>query len=331
MFDEKFREIGLSPFGISTVDYFAPYNPTDEPIRKDERRICVSASDIGTRMLSAGFFYRQGEELQMETFALMLANYASMMREQRRAWTIDSFLQYVNEHKANKKVINALTEGVEQNELVIGAMLRKIIQRKLSWMDSPERKSSGGSLVNDLASGDAPELFRPENFLQPGRLMVIRIPDSSAGREYGLFLSYMLTKVYNLRRTRSIEFPICVIIDEAQDIFNGSKAVRDTAEGTINEVLRKGRSKQLGFVIAVQSASQVPTSIVQNLNNRIIQSQKSEDELKHAIPGLSKELLKMVLSFGPGEALLDLFGTRSIVHAQMCPSPFMLTKEQEIV
>ena len=106
--------------------------------------------------------------------------------------------------------------------------------------------------------------------------------------------------------------------------------MRDTAEDTINEVLRKGRSKQLGFVIAVQSASQVPSSIVQNLNSRIIQGQKAEEELKHAIPGLSKELLKMVLSFGPGEALLDLFGTRSIVHAQMAPSPFMLTKEQVI-
>ena len=159
---------------------------------------------------------------------------------------------------------------------------------------------------------------------------VKRIPDSSSGREYGLFLSYMLRKLYNLRRTRALEFPICVIIDEAQDIFNGSKAVRDTAEDTINEVLRKGRSKQLGFVIAVQSASQVPSSIVQNLNSRIIQGQKAEEELKHAIPGLSKELLKMVLSFGPGEALLDLFGTRSIVHAQMAPSPFMLTKEQVI-
>jgi integrase len=33
---------------------------------------------------------------------------------------------------------------------------------------------------------------------------------------------------------------------------------------------------------------------------------------------------------GKCEALLDLFGTRSIVHAQMAPSPFMLTKEQVI-
>ena len=326
LFDEGFQEMKLTPFGILDVDYFVPYNPADESKRQDERKISISASEIGTRMLAAAFFYRPGEELQRETFQMMLSNYASEHRNKK--WTIDSFVQYVNQYKQNTEMMKKLNDGIEPNEMVVGAMLRKILQRKLSWMDSPKHKAISGSLMSDLDTGDAPELFCPEAFLRPGRLMVIRVPDSSAGREYGLFLSYMLKKVYDLRRNNEITFPVCAIIDEAQDVFNGSKAVRDTAEDTINAVLRKGRSKRLGFVIAVQSASQVPSSIVQNLNSRIIQGQRSEEELKHAMPGASKEMLRMALSFGPGEALVGMFGTKSIVHAQMAPSPFLLTKDE---
>jgi len=45
------------------------------------------------------------------------------------------------------------------------------------------------------------------------------------------------------------------------------------------------------------------------------------------MPGASKEMLHMALSFGPGEALIGMFGAKSVVHAQMAPSPFQLTKD----
>ena len=267
LFDEGFQNMKLTPFGIPSVDYFVPYSPRDESRRRDERKISISVSEVGTKMLAAAFFYRPGEELQRETFSMMVSNFAADNRG--RTWTIDSFVQYVAKNKQNMNMMKKLNDGIEPNEMVVGAMLRKIAQRKLPWMDSPKHRPASGSLMSEIDSSGTPELFRPEASLKPGRLMVLRI--ASSGREYGLFLSYMLRKVYNLRRSHAITFPVCVIIDEAQDVFNGSKAVRDTAEDTINEVLRKGRSKQLGFVIAVQSASQVPSSIIQNLNSRIIQ------------------------------------------------------------
>lgn len=88
-----------------------------------------------------------------------------------------------------------------------------------------------------------------------------------------------------------------------------------------------GRSKKLGFVIALQSPSQVPSAVMQNLNTRIIHRQNSEDEIKCGVSGVPKEMLNQAVNFGPGEALVKMFGVNAPIHAQMAPSPFELTKD----
>jgi len=35
------------------------------------------------------------------------------------------------------------------------------------------------------------------------------------------------------------------------------------------------------------------------------------------------------LSFGAGEALVSILGTRGVIHGEMAPSPFMLTKDTQ--
>jgi DNA helicase HerA-like ATPase len=319
---DSFVDMGLKPFGLEDVDYFAPYKKRDESLRDDECSIVIGAMHVDISMLAAALFYRPGEELQQETFARMLENYA----EGKRSWTLKQFQIELVKRK-REGTLSKLNDDVEPHELVIMAIVNKILTRKPEWMDADLAPSTRSGMLAGVAAA-APEYFRPEQHLKPGRVMVIRIPTSSGGREYGLFLSYMLRKVFNLRRTSQIKFPVCVVIDEAQDIFSGSRAVRASAEGTINSVLRKGRSQRIGFVISVQSASQVPSSILNNLNSRIIHLQQERDELRNALPGTPKELANMVLSFGPGEALVKLFGAKSTIHAKMAPSPFKLTKEE---
>jgi len=169
--------------------------------------------------------------------------------------------------------------------------------------------------------------FNVESYLKDdSKILSIRI--NAEGREYGLFLSFLLKEIFKLRVAKKVK-PTLVVIDEAQDIFNGSRVVRATAETTINEHLRKGRSKQIGFVFSVQSASEIPESILNNLNSRIIHRQNTEEDIKSAIPNAPKELVHTTLSFGPGEALVSLFKARSTVHAEMAPSPFMLTKDMQ--
>jgi hypothetical protein len=360
---ERFAGMSLEPFGLKNVNYFCLFKVDDDRKREDEKPISIPASVASHGMLATALFYRQGEELQREAFFSMLPHFAES-RKGKGAWTLKEFLAWVNTHKTieppskkgGKDQISwaRLSEyfgGSEPNEKVIGAMLNRISTRKPEWMDIyGSRNVNSNGAVSGLfdeeefntagevdgedsytpTAADIPQgYFDPKPHLKAGSVMVIRIPDSSDGREYGLFLSYLLRRVYNLRRLKKIDCPVLCVIDEAQDIFNGASTLRDTAESTINEVLRKGRSKHLGFVISVQSSSQLPTSIINNLNSRIIHRQNTTDELRYAMPDAPKDLLNSVLSFGAGEALVKMFGATAPVRTQMAPSPFELTKETE--
>ena len=113
-------------------------------------------------------------------------------------------------------------------------------------------------------TGNIDEVFRPG-------LNVIRISESHA-RGYALFLTRLLRKAEELR-SRAIQQSssgvpeLEVIIDEASDIFRASsRYLRDVATGILAEQIRKGRSLRTGYVIAVQSAGDVPENVRNNLN-----------------------------------------------------------------
>lgn len=350
--DEAHLFDGLSedlfyPKAMSDVNYFCLYSEEDDNKRTEEIPIAIRASDASHDMLSAALFYRSGEELQREAFFGMLGHFREHLKEKNRPsnqWTLNEFEQWVNSHRKPKTSKDKTTDwsglaqyfsGETPNDKVIKAMLSRLATRKPTWMDvnssrQPYRVQNTGIFVDaDEADGiERVQYFDPKKYLKPGSVLVIRRPQSSAGREYGLFLSYLLRRVYNLRRLNQIDCCVAMVVDEAQDIFSGDSLLRSASERTINETLRKGRSKGMGFLVAVQSASQVPGSVLQNLNTRIIYRQNSEDELKSAIPGVSKDMLAQVVNFGPGEALAKVFGVSAPVHAQMAPSPFKLTKEE---
>ena len=138
-------------------------------------------------------------------------------------------------------------------------------------------------------------------------------------------LSYILDKVSQIQK---LPCPVLIDIDEAQDIFSASRAVRDAATNKLDEHVRKGRSKRIGFIFGVQSSESVPDTIMNNLNNRFIHRHNSPDELRVAASMATEEQRKLTATFSPGECLTFLFGANSIVHAQMRLSPFKLTKEE---
>jgi DNA helicase HerA-like ATPase len=153
---------------------------------------------------------------------------------------------------------------------------------------------------------------------------VIRQP--AEGREYGLFLSYLLRRLVHALSMRDIAFPVLVVVDEAHEIFCGEKAVADAATISVQRAVLKGRSLGLGFVFSSQNPSQVPSTILNNLNTRIVHRLNSADELKLALPDASDELRQACMSQGIGEALVSIQGCRAPVRALMAPSPFKLTR-----
>lgn len=321
---EKFHNLDLHEFSLKNVSYYSLYNEHDDMARTDEVQIAIRACDVSSSMLASAIFYRGGEELQQETFSILLRPFKQEINSSN--WTLKDFIEWA-EKKWTQNKFSPYFNGQSANDATYGAMMRKISQRKPDWMDSlveSQTVKRNNLLGRNTNNTSLDEYFQPTKHFRAGQVNIIRV--NVEGREYGLFLSYILQRMYNLRRHEKINYPIINIVDEAQDIFQGSRSVRESATSSINEIVRKGRSKQIGFVFAVQSASQLPDSILNNMNSRFIHRQNTEMELRIAMPNAPKELLKSALSFGAGEALVSILGARGIMHAEMAPSPFMLTK-----
>jgi hypothetical protein len=235
----------------------------------------------------------------------------------------------------------ALSSKLNQsvNQATLDAMDRKIHNRKPKWLDAtvpsakgPAKRNAAQPELGLLAEVEEPteqehahiRRFDFLTTLKPGRIVVLRI--RAEGREYGLFLSYMLSKVNRLLSSRKIVFPVVCFIDEAHEIFRGDRAVVEAATTMTMRAINTGRSLGNGFVIATQNPSQVPPPVLNNLNTRIIHRQNEEGELKLGIPGAPHQLMRAALSFGPGEALVYIQGSRAPVRAEMAPAPFKLTK-----
>lgn len=316
---KRFNQMKLEPFGLKNVQYFRMAGTPQGTNGNKEKQIAIRASDVPIDMLAAALYYRPNEDLQGETFRHLFYAYDDTVKK-GKPWTISDFMGWLDEQRKHNHIAKHFSDA-EPNEKVLDTAY-KLRQRKPKWMDVPVEH--GVEQMLGTKKNGRKSFFEPKQHLKPGHILIIRM--DAEGREYGLFLSFLLKRIYDLRRNQEID-PVVLILDEAQDIFNGPRQVRQTAESTINEYLRKGRSKHMGFVFSVQSASQLPVTTSANLNSRIIHRQNSPDDLKDAIPGASRELLNSALSFGPGEALVSFLKARGILHGQMFPSPFELTKD----
>ena len=173
-------------------------------------------------------------------------------------------------------------------------------------------------------TGDIDALFQ-----KPG-LNVIRVSESN-NRGYALFLSRLLQRAAEVRAVTAQEEnevpDLEIIIDEAADIFKAeSRHLRDAATGMLAEQIRKGRSLHIGYVIAVQSAGDVPESIRNNLNTTVIGRHRNMSILREALPTARPGMLEQADKLNPGEMFVDLFGTRSLLLVQMDLSRSKLTE-----
>lgn len=281
-----------------------------------EREIVVRASDLNTSVLASTICYMPQEANSAETLDTMFEKFS--MERGDAPWSMRDFKSQVMS-KTAEEIEN--TYGVTVDKRTLGAMKNRLdrVARIPAWIDG---KVSAASREFFGSTG-----FDVAKVLRPGRANVIRV-DSSAGnsRGYGLFLSYMLKEVYSLRESSKIAFPVLHVIDEAQDIFCGSGALQSAIGGMLDDNIRKGRSRQIGFVIGVQSADAVPEQVRNNLNSRLIHRHNNHQQAREAMTRASPEQLAMTDTFGPGECLTYIFGSNAVVHAQMRQSPFKLTK-----
>lgn len=303
-------------------------------------QILVPASAFDPAMLAATLFPYDNERQQREDMESTLEIFQDEKSDGGvERWTLaDWFDWFCGDAGAN--VAPAAVEqklGYAPNKATLGSMLRKVSRpsRKPKWVDginvSPRhrgRQAAGESEFMGRPGARRPQWFDPIEQLAAGEVLCILVNGSEAGRDYGLFLDFMLRQVYNARIEQNCP-PVHHFIDEAQDIFCASKGFREAAEQTLSTQIRKGRSKSIAFTIAVQSAEAIPSDILNNLNSKIIMRHNSATEVKTAIGKATDAQRQQTAFFGPGQALVDLFGSTAVVQGQMRLSPFELTREVE--
>jgi len=313
--------------------------------------IAIPASEFDPAVLAAVMYYPPNETNSREEFETLLEEYnderqAAQDNNEPVNWTLGDFFRWVTSY--NPQSPNASWQPPEHARERLGgrqastyrAMVAKMLRRnrRPAWVDGglpirPMANANGRGDPNAVILGlnqipQQPQWFDPTNLLQPGRALVIRVGQAGGGRDYGLFLNYMLKRVYDLKEQRRITFPVLHHIDEAQDLFNGSKQFASAIGNVLSEGVRKGRSRQIAFTIAVQSAAQIPDDILNNLNTRIIHRHNRASEAQRALEKAADAQISMTKNFGPGEALVDLFGASAVVNARMRLSPFQLTTEE---
>ena len=286
----------------------------------------VQAKEVNPEILAGTIFYGATEDNQAEIFAHIATNYATRQDENGSHWTINDLIAYINDRRTGAKgALESLLYGDGGGTIpsqTLNAIKRKsqLPGRIPSFIDP---QPATDSLGRRRTTGNIRDLFK-----SPG-LNVIRVSESN-NRGYALFLSYLLQEAAKVRAIavqETTDTPdLEIIIDEASDIFKAeSRPLRDAATGMLNEQIRKGRSLHIGYVIAVQSAGDVPESVRNNLNTTIIGRHRNMSILREALPTARPGMLEQADKLRPGEMFVDLFGTRSLLLVQMDLSRSKLT------
>ena len=282
--------------------------------------ISVRAQDLDAEILAGTIFYRPNEDSQAEIFAHIASNFA----DGRGQWRVQDLVDHINGN----------TDGALREQLygdrggslhagTMGAIRRKInAPGRIPQFIDPQ-PPAGGFTGQRRPTGNIIQIFARG-------LNVIRINETHS-RGYALFLQYLLKAAADYRttpqQTGGETNDLEIIIDEASDIFKAdSRYLREAATGMLSEQIRKGRSLHIGYVIAVQSAGDVPENIRNNLNTTIIGRHRNLTVLRDAMPTARAGMLEQADRLAPGEMFVDLFDVNSLLLAKMDLSRSELTE-----
>lgn len=306
----QFKEYGMEPHSANSIIseskvYRVGFNGKCNPDSVDILAGC-RASDLSPLILAGFFFPESNEELQFEGFA-------SAAESLPKPYSLDDILKVIKERMEISKFAGS---GEQIHKATGETILRKVNIRKsdMSWLDVVGEKDSN--------SGKKVVKFNFEDSY--GRILVIdysQMDDSS----YALLLSYVLN-VCQYKRNERKGVGILQMIDEAHRIFDNESRHSDTLTRLFNRIMREGRTYDHSIILSLQNASQIPQSVMNNLNTHIVMRQNSRNEADFATQTMGSVYSDRALELGTGHALVKLFESNLTVPVQMAPSPFELMR-----
>jgi hypothetical protein len=270
-------------------------------------------------LLAWAIFHRNGEERQAEIAEFVLLDFANSRPDPN--WHIEDFMDWILPEAPAMEA--RLTIRVNINPRTWEAVHRKLHMpgRIFDWIRNPATRRRG-----PLAGARPAAITRdPLDDLRAGGNVVIRIADADP-RSYALFLDNFLRRQAELRLRAACSPKLLNLVDEAADIFcHPNRDFRSRAVSSLNEHIRKGRSRGIAFVVSVQNAGDIPQEIRHNLNSFMAGRHKHPKVLKEALPTVRFDVENEAQTLRPGEMLLDLFGVPSLMRSRMLLSPCRLS------
>ena len=308
----------------------------DQDLNQQATMVSIRGQDLDPEILAGTIFHRPNEENQAEVFAHITASFNESQQMANNTWTIHNLIDWII-GTTNGQISSELygPNGGAVNTSTMNALRRKIRAPGRIPVFIDAQTSTGQLTGRQRTIANISQMFDPG-------LNVMRISETHQ-RGYALFLNNLLKAASDYRTnaipqghaSSTVDDPeitinqandLEIIIDEASDIFTAeSRYLRDAATGMLSEQIRKGRSLHIGYVIAVQSAGDVPENIRNNLNTTIIGRHRNMTVLRDALPTARPGMLEQADKLMPGEMFVDLFGVNSLLLTQMDFSRSQLT------
>ncbi|MEM3554318.1 MAG: ATP-binding protein [Candidatus Micrarchaeaceae archaeon] len=346
---KEFEKYGLKPVGADSLVRVAVYGIG----RARERRyegyqaiLSFQASDFDPEWLAALFFNPRTDYNQYEEFVGVCREF----KDRGQEYTLDTILKTIEERIERE----GAEEEAEQkgrrrsgrrtvHKSTAEAIIRKVERRRKSmpWLDSmgreveeapPEPRQLSFEQTIGAPTKPRTEPYRPERFIGGGKIVYIDLADVDAD-SYALFVGYFFRENQkHLAQNPQVRAAGGVVefVDEAHRIFTSDTRYGDLLEYEFNRTMMEGRSLNHGVIISLQNASQVPASVLNNINTHIVMRQNNREVAKSATQTMGADFADQSIGLAPGQALCRMFGSTATVLVQMSPSPYELERTDNV-
>jgi hypothetical protein len=285
------------------------------PYRGDVMPVNVHFSEIEAGIYAALCAARDNDQMRHVFHELIMMYGEKMHQAGKSSWSFAEFFAAIPKGKGDAKIQDFYGSGETPHDYTLQATAR-MRSHKPSWVD---RVVQGRGAFKRSHQGDS--FFEHPAFLSPQHIHVVQVAPAKDS-DYGLFLTTMMEHISERKEVEDLKHPILIIMDEAEDIFAGSDFAK-ACTGEIAGLLRKGRSQDIGLVVSVQSASNIPAPIANNLHSTIAFGHNSEEAAGHVKKLLGADA-RNLQSLGKGDAIIKLLGAKTAVRAKLDRGAFRL-------
>jgi DNA helicase HerA-like ATPase len=349
---EALKRYGLKPAGEQSLTRVAIYGIGRAHANKYQGYNVIlgfRASDFEPEWLASLFFNPKSDLNQYEEFV----NICRELRDTKQHYTLEDVLEVVEERSEEEETKKGEgKKGKSIHRLTARAIISKVNRRRkyMQWLDCVEKEVEEAEeesrqegprqavlpfeeITQPVPTPKKPrtEPYKPKNFIGKSQVVYIDLADVDS-QSYALFLGYFLreNQRYLANNSQARTSGVVEFVDEAHRIFTNDTRYSDLLEDAFNRTMMEGRSLNHGVIISLQNASQVPSSVLNNINTHIVMRQNNRDVARAATQTMGEGFADQSIGLAPGQALCQMFGSTATVLAQMAPSPYELERTDNV-